>query len=324
MTAAERDTPAAPAAETTGPEAVPPAPEAGAPPEEERRVGTPFLVLQFFLFPMAIVAVCVGVFLIFGFIAHEGKGARDYLNEIRRGGASVLDLNRRWQAAYELSQALEAGNDPALKDPRFVDEVLAVFQGAKEDDPRVRRYLAVALGRLRDKRAVPALLEAALGQGQGAAEDEDTQFYAVVSLGTIGDPSALPDLIALGRSSDPGLRKAVAHALGALPSDESRAALLTLAQDQVEDVRWNAALALARRGDAAAAPVLLAMMDRAHMQDVPGLDDAAREEATMEAVRVAPVVPDPALHAALLKLRESDPSLKVREAAARALDQKPR
>lgn len=323
MTAAEKETEPESAAATDGPEAVPP-PAAAGEPEEERRLGTPFLVLQFFLFPMAIVAVCVGVFLIFGFIAHEGKGARDYLNEIRRGGASVLDLNRRWQAAYELSQALEAGNDPALKDPRFVDEVLAVFQGAKEDDPRVRRYLAVALGRLRDKRAVPALLEAARGQGQGTPEDQDTQFYAVVSLGTIGDPAALPDLLALARGGDAGLRKAVAHALGSLPSDESRAALLALVQDPEEDVRWNAALALARRGDVAAAPVLLNMMDRAHMQAVPGLGDAQREEATMEAVRVAWAVPDPALHDALVRLRDGDPSLKVREAAARALDQKPR
>jgi HEAT repeat protein len=315
MTAAEPEPEDAPA---------PTPAEAAAEPQEERRLGTPFLVLQFFLFPMAIVAVCVGVFLIFGFIAHEGKGARDYLNEIRRGGASLLDLNRRWQAAYELSQALQAGNDPALKDPRFVDEVLAVFEGAKADDPRVRRYLAVALGRLRDPRAVPALLEAARGPGQGAPEDRDTQFYSVVSLGTIGDPAALPDLIALGRSGEPGLRKAVAHALGSLPSDESRAALLALAQDGVEDVRWNAALALARRGDPGAAPVLLAMMDRAHMMSVPGLGDAEREDATLEAVRVAPAVPDPALPAALRKLRESDPSLKVREAAARALEQKPR
>ncbi|MGF7473861.1 hypothetical protein WFJ45_24365, partial [Salmonella enterica subsp. enterica serovar Minnesota] len=57
------------------------------------RQSTPFLVLQFFVFPLSIVAVCVAVFVVFGLIASEGRGARDYLSEVRQGGA-----NRRWQA----------------------------------------------------------------------------------------------------------------------------------------------------------------------------------------------------------------------------------
>lgn len=279
---------------------------------EPRRLGTPFLVLQFFLFPMAIVAVCVGVFVVFGLIASEGRGARHYLEEIRRGGA-----NRRWQAAFELSKVLQAGKDPALADPRFVPEVLEVFEATAGDDPRVRRYLALALGRLRDPRAVPALARVARGEGG----DADTQVYAVLALGAIGDPAALPALIPLASSSDPGLRKAVAHALGALPGEESRAALAAALEDEVEDVRWNASLALARRGDAAAAPVLLAMMDRAHMERVPGLSSEQRDQAMLEAIRVAPAVPDPALRPALERLRRGDPSLQVREAASRALEQ---
>ena len=53
----------------------------GAVSEEEppARQSTPFLVLQFFIFPLSIVAVCVAVFVIFGMIASEGKGAREHL-----------------------------------------------------------------------------------------------------------------------------------------------------------------------------------------------------------------------------------------------------
>jgi HEAT repeat protein len=275
-------------------------------------MGTPFLVLQFFLFPMAIVAACVAVFLVFGLVANEGKGARAYLDEVRRGGA-----NRRWQAAFELSKVLQSGKDPALADPAFVGEVLSVYEAAGNDDPRVRRYLTLALGRLRDRRAVPVLARVARGEG---SVDADTQVYAVLALGSIGDASALPDLLPLASSPDAGLRKAVAHALGALPSEQSRAALVTALQDPVEDVRWNASLALARRGDAAAAPVLLSMMDRAHLRQVPGLTEQQRDEAMLEAIRVSPVVPDPALRPVLTRLREGDPSLQVREAAARALE----
>src|SRR5712691_4962544 len=154
------------------------------PPEPPVRQSTPFLVLQFFIFPLAIVAVCVTVFVIFGLIASEGKGPRQYLDEVRTGSA-----NRRWQAAFELTKVLQAHKDPALKDPRFVDEAVRTFRESASDDPRVRRYLALALGRLGDRRAVPALLLAAKDSApDGAHPDPETQIYAVWALGAIGDP----------------------------------------------------------------------------------------------------------------------------------------
>src|SRR5262249_58934186 len=75
----------------------PEAPARAAAPETAYRQTTPFLVLQFFIFPLSIVAVCVTVFVIFGLIASEGKGPRQYLDEVRTGSA-----NQRWQAAFEL------------------------------------------------------------------------------------------------------------------------------------------------------------------------------------------------------------------------------
>ena len=59
-------------------------PEGSSAPEEAPRQTTPFLVLQFFIFPMAIVAACVAVFVIFGLISSDAKTARDHLAEVRR------------------------------------------------------------------------------------------------------------------------------------------------------------------------------------------------------------------------------------------------
>jgi HEAT repeat protein len=290
--------------------------EAAPPPEEEppQRQRTPFLVLQFFIFPMAIVAICVLVFVLFGLVASEGRGARDYLNEVKTGGA-----NRRWQAAFELSKVLQAGRDPALRDASFISEVARVFDESAADDPRVRRYLAVALGRLGDKRAVPVLLKALEEPAAGASTDPDTRIYAVWALGVIGDAEALPRLLALASHEDAGLRKAAVYALGAFASDESKGVLAKALADPVEDVRWNAALALARSGDARAAPVLLQMMDRAHLSQVTGLSEPQRDEAMLEAVKVAASVPDHSVRQALERLRDGDSSLKVREAARSAL-----
>lgn len=286
------------------------APSAAPPPE---RQSTPFLVLQFFVFPMAIVASCVAVFVVFGLIAAEGKSAREYVAEVRSGGA-----NRRWQAAFELSKLIQSNKDRALLDPRFVDELIALFEDAEKDDPRVRRYLALALGRIGDARALKALLKVVSQDARDA--DSETLIYSIWALGAIRDEAAAPALVRLAAAEDGGVRKAAVHALGTLPGDAARERLKESLQDPAEDVRWNAALALARRGDAAGAPVLRSMLDRAHLDGVAGLTPEQREEAMLAAVSAAALLQDEELRSALARLRSSDPSLKLRHAAGAALE----
>ena len=287
--------------------------------ESPVRQTTPFLVLQFFIFPLSIVAVCVTVFVIFGLIASEGKGPRQYLDEVRTGSA-----NRRWQAAFELTKVLQAHKDPALKDPRFVDEAVRTFRESAGDDPRVRRYLALALGRLGDRRAVPALLQAAQDSAaNGPHADPETQIYSVWALGAIGDPSAEPALVELAHGDDAGVRKTAVHALGSFPGEESRGTLVGALGDPIDDVRWNAAVALARRRDPAATPVLLEMLDRAHLSAIAGMTEEQRVDTLVQAIEAAAVVPDARLRVPLESLRDHDASLKVREAARVALEGRP-
>lgn len=298
--------------EETTPEAAPPAASADAEPERQT---TPFLVMQFFIFPMAIVAVCVTVFVIFGLIAADGRGARDYLNEVRTGS-----MNRRWQAAFELSKVLQAGKDPALKDPTFVGEVVRLFDDSTEGDPRVRRYLALALGRLGDPRAVPSLLKVANDPGA----DPETLIYSVWALGAIGDPGAIPSLVAVARHEDASLRKTAVHALGPFAGSEAEAALVAALADPVDDVAWNAAIALGRRGDARAADALLELLDRSHVAKAAGdapdaMSMEQQDEVLLQAVAAAQKTPDARLDGRLEALRDSDPSPKVREAAGTAL-----
>jgi HEAT repeat protein len=292
----------------------------GAPEGPPARQTTPFLVLQFFVFPLAIVAVAVAVFVVFGLIAGEGKGPREYLAEIRAGG-----INRRWQAAYELSKILQARKDPALQDPSFVGEMIALFEEAAADDPRVRRYLARALGLLADRRAVPALVKVIQ---PGATNDGETRINSALALGTIGDPTAVPDLVRLAGDEDRGVRKAAVFALGAFGAEEALAALVKALEDPADDVRWNAAVALGRRGDVRAGPALLQMMSREHLARVQvdagsganeGLSAEQTDAAVLEAVRAAAGLDDPEIRRALERLRDDDPNLEVREAARRAL-----
>src|ERR1051326_1426936 len=44
---------------------------------------TSLLVAQFFLFPLIIIAICVGIFLLFGYLTYEQRGPIEYLNDIQ-------------------------------------------------------------------------------------------------------------------------------------------------------------------------------------------------------------------------------------------------
>jgi hypothetical protein len=64
------------------------------------------------LFPFGLLALSLGVYVLFGLIAEEGKTAADYLDDIR------LHPGSGWQAALELSR-LVSHEDAALRDPRL-------------------------------------------------------------------------------------------------------------------------------------------------------------------------------------------------------------
>src|SRR5438046_6896398 len=115
---------------------------------------TSLLIAQFFLFPLIIIAICIGIFLLFGYLTYEQKSAREYLNEVRTGS----ELCCRWQSAYELSNIISSQKEK-LRNGDFVNDLVKVYQGSRDGDPRVRRYLALTMGHLGDARAVPVLIE---------------------------------------------------------------------------------------------------------------------------------------------------------------------
>ena len=273
------------------------------------------MILDLLVFPLVIVAVGVGVFVLFGLITSEGKRPRDYLDLIRAG-----DSNRRWQAAFELSKVIHESQDARLSDPGLVGGMVSLFEDAGGDDPRVRRFLALAMGRLGNAEAVPALLEYLGDVQRGEGTDSQTQIYAVWALGAIGDDAAIPTLLALAAGEDPGLRKTAVHALGAFRSVEATAVLDRALDDPVDDVRWNAALALAHRGDLAAVPVLEQMLDRKRLSRSEAVTPDQAEAILLQAVAGAALLSDPSLAARLEELGNDDPSLKVRAAALRSLE----
>src|SRR6266545_6085640 len=103
-------------------------------------VAAPALAVQFFLIPLAVVAITVGVYVGFRSLLADSRSPREYLAEVRNGGS-----DRRWPAAYELSRLMA---DPKVRaDRTLAPELVKAFQESS-GDLQVRRYLALAIGRM--------------------------------------------------------------------------------------------------------------------------------------------------------------------------------
>src|SRR5689334_20463791 len=132
-------------------------------------VAAPALAVQFFLIPLAVVAVTVMVYVGFRSMIADDRTAQDYLTEIRTGGST-----RRWPAAYELSRLM---SDPKVRaDRTLAPALISAFEQTKNDDPMVRRYLALAIGRL-DPPLPPKAVEAL--SNTLAEPDPETKISAI-------------------------------------------------------------------------------------------------------------------------------------------------
>ena len=279
-------------------------------------VAAPALAVQFFLIPLVVVAVAVGVYVGFRSLLADARSPEDYLREVQMGGS-----NRRWPAAYELSRLMA---DPKVRaDKALAPALVKAFRDSK-GDPQVRRYLALAIGRLD-----PPLPADAIADLTAALDDPDSEsrISVIWALGSSGDPAVVQRLIPLftAQDTDPGIRKMVVYALGALPGQDQMNTLRTALQDGTADVRWNAAIALARKGSADGVPVLRQMLDRAYVERTVTREvrlDADQDpvaDVMISGLRAAATLKDDSLKPLIAEISKEDKSLKVRDAALEAL-----
>ena len=306
-------------------------------------VAAPALAGQFFLIPLAVVTVTVVVYLGFRSMLTDNRGPHEYLAEIQDGGT-----DRRWPAAYELSRLMA---DPAVRaDRSLAPALVTAFERAKDDDPRIRRYLALAIGRLDPPLPAEAIdvlsrsldvpnetarvaspgspvSNAWMSRLTGWSESDigEVRISTIWALGASGDPRVAARLQPFYQSTDPGIRKIVVYALGALPGDAQLVTLRTALQDAEPDVRWNAAVALARHGDREGAGVIRQMLDREYVEQI--VKREVRQDDTVDPIvdvmisglRAAAVLKEATLREPIAALSQQDRSMKVRQAALEAL-----
>jgi HEAT repeat protein len=264
------------------------------------------VVTQFFLLPLAVVAGLVGVFLLYTLATRQPPTARDHLRTLQSGR-----FNQRWQAAFELSNLLREGKD-WRRDPALLRDVAAIFKSEAAHpnrDPRVRRYLALTLGNSESREAVPPLLTAVRDA------DSETRLYATWGLARLAAPEAEPLFQEGLKDHDPAVRSVSAYGLGLLPGISGVAGLQQALTDPTEEVRWNAALALARKGDAAGEPLLIKMLDRQYLDRFSSMQLEEKSTTILNALRALKNLQTKGLIDSVRHLSQSDSDPRVRKAA---------
>jgi hypothetical protein len=261
------------------------------PPVEAPSAG---FVVQLFVIPAAVVVVVIIVWLLFGKLAGGERDPMEYVRQLRLPEAN-------WRSAYELASLIQ--NDASIaSDPKVVGELTDLFSHEldraedpkRQDDPRLAQYLALTMGAFRTLEGhtlsgqVVDPIEP-LARAVGPKFDKAIRISAAVSLarqasreeGRMDDSRAVTGLAAMATDANPQIRQIAIYALGFFIGPESERVLRDrIRSDEDRFTRYNAAVALGRRGDTAAESTLREMLSTADLDKVVQVDPETKEQNT--------------------------------------------
>jgi HEAT repeat protein len=260
----------------------PPPPGKGRPDDMLPKVEPPGagFVMQLFLIPMIIVLIIVVVWLMFSWLAHLGSDPKKLVDDIASGD------KYGWQKAATLADLLRNREYEHLKTDKELAQALAkslseqVPSQPQDDENRrmLRMFLCRALGEFYIDEGMPALLATA---ASGDEADIGVRRTAVESIALLArnvgvdrlqNKEAIVETLREASLERPesgvdkdnayaDLRSTAAYALGVLGGEDAMDRLTQMLGDNYANARYNAALGLARNGDARGIPVILEMLD---------------------------------------------------------------
>ena len=254
-------------------------------------------IVQLFVIPAVIVFVVICIWLLFGKLAGGERDAMEYVRLMRASSTNFRAANR---AAFELASLLQ--NDPKLaSDPKLLGELTDLLEHELDqvENPEMAQYVTLALGRFNTLDAISKSGDkidpiSALDRALDAKYPVGIRMAAAASLakhaarleGKLDDPRAVEALAKTSESEESEIRQMAVYALGFLSGEPAAIALRTKLNDSDRFVRYNAAVALARRGDSAAKGNLVEMLSSAALNQVITLDSATEKQAKIESIEL--------------------------------------
>ncbi len=266
------------------------------------------LFFGLFVFPLMIAIGMAVLLCAVVLMTHEKESPDTLIAAIKKSPSS-----KRWQKAFELSNELNRKR-PDIRSQSVLNEITQILQTPEQYDAKTRGYMAIALTHFDTPEAKVSLKKAL------ADPNDELKLYVLWSLGVLHDASAAPDIEAYLKSESADVRKTAAYVLGVLGQDKNRSALRLLLNDAVTDVRWNAALALARLHDDAGFEILVKMMERQELSSQYHMNEDQIEGVMINAMRGLALIRKPESIKILETISRQDKNMKVRQAAMQALN----
>ena len=274
--------------------------------KESSRIYT--LYYSFFLIPFMIAIFGAVFFLLFRFITFETNDASELLNQIKIGSAS-----KRWQSAYELSKVFN-NPDNIPNDLSFKNQMISAYSHSKHDDPLVRSYLAIAMGVTRDNFYADVLTEGL------DDENRESRLAAIQSVGMVGAKNALPKLKSLLKNSQySDERLAITISTGYIGDTSSVPFLRELLYDEEPNIRWDAAVGLAKMGDTSSVFIIENLLDRNYLSSFPELSPSEIDQVISTAIYVTSILKHDRFYSKLKGLT-LDENLKIRNAVIKTIE----
>ena len=267
------------------------------------------LFYSFFLIPFMIAVFGAVFFLLFKFVTYETNDVEELLNQVKIGSAS-----KRWQSAFELAKVLNNPDADPLSSS-FKDQLLSAYQRSIHDDPLVRSYLAMAMGATKD-----VIFGESLVNGL-KDENIETRIAAIQALGMIQYVPAVNAISTLIKTADTeSERLSATIALGMIGDISAIPFLIKLLEDEQANIRWDAAIALAKMGNSDGAYIIEGLLDRDYLNKFSEIDPVEQKRVLMVAIKTASILFDKRFEDNLISLSKYDEDLSIRDAAIKVLE----
>ena len=273
------------------------------------------LFYSFFLIPFMLAIFGALFFFMFQFLTYEKNTAADLLDNIQSGSAT-----KRWQSAFELSNML----DESKIENKFLfdSKLIALYEKSIHDDSRVRTYLALAMGKTKDKGFGIHLLN-----GLKNEDNLTNRIAAIKSLGMLKHDESCPILkdIILNSNYD-SERLAAIISLGVIGNKKYKKVLIKMLDYEEPNIRWDAAIGLAKMGDSSGISIIENLLDRSYyhsypsMRDGKGINVDEADNSIYTAIAITQILIDSRFKNRLAHLSKNDKNIKIREFALKTLN----
>ena len=266
------------------------------------------LVHSFFVIPFIIAVFGLIFFFMIQVLIKESSSAEEYLNQVKIGSST-----KRWQSAFELGKIL---SNPKLipEGETFKKEMILTYKNSMNDNPLVRTYLALGMGRTGDQYYGEALMA-------GIDDvDPNSRSAAINALGMIQYKPAVDNIKKILKdknSSEDRLTAVIA--LGMIGDESVVDDLKKLLLDEEPNIRWDASIALAKLGDSSGINEILNLLDRSYFDNYKNVDDWEIVQAMMIAIKITEKLIDDKFIPKLKYIASNDPNMKIRDSALKIL-----